>query len=39
MFTGIVSAVGTITASNPSPAGLRLRIEAGRDYLDDEARS
>ena len=37
MFTGIVSAVGTITASNPSPAGLRLRIEAGRDYLDDVA--
>ena len=37
MFTGIVSAVGTITASKPSPAGLRLRIEAGRDYLDDVA--
>lgn len=37
MFTGIVTAIGTIAASTPSTAGVRLRIDAGPGYLDDVA--
>lgn len=37
MFTGIITAVGTIAASTPSAAGLRLRIAAGERFLEDVA--
>ena len=35
MFTGIITAVGRIAESAPSPGGLRLRIETGGLPLDD----
>jgi riboflavin synthase len=37
MFTGIVAAVGRITAVRPAAGGLRLRIEAGSLDLKDVA--
>ena len=37
MFTGIVAAVGTISAVTPSEGGMRARIEAGALALDDVA--
>jgi riboflavin synthase len=35
MFTGIITAVGTIKSASPAGDGLRLEIEAPIDYLED----
>ena len=37
MFTGIIAAVGTVTAVRPTAGGVRLRIEAGGLPLADVA--
>jgi len=35
MFTGIIAAVGRVTESTPSAAGMKLRVDAGGLPLDD----
>ena len=35
MFTGIIAAVGRVTESTPSAAGMKLRVDPGGLPLDD----
>ena len=38
MFTGIITAVGTVAALEPKGGDVRLRVQTGKLPLDDVAR-